>query len=105
MFKIKQNDTSPKIRATLKDSSNNAVNLIGASVRFHMKHENGREAVDSLATKINDENGIVEYAWQAGDTQIEGLHFAEFEVTYEDESVETFPNDNFIKIKITRGLG
>lgn len=104
MFKIKQNDTSPAIKATLKNYQNNPINLIGATVRFHMKHENGREAVDSLATVVDDENGIVEYSWQAGDTKYEGIHFAEFEVTYEDESIETFPNDSFIKVKITREL-
>lgn len=104
MFIIKQNDTSPAIVATLKDSSANTVNLIGATVRFHMKHENGRDAVDGLATVTDDENGIVQYSWQPGDTQYEGVHFAEFEVTYEDESIETFPNNGFIKIKIIREL-
>lgn len=104
MFKIKQNDTSPAIRATLKDSNGQVLNLIGASVKFHMKTENGRIAVDNTATIVDDENGIVEYNWANGDTKYEGLNYAEFEVTYEDESIETFPNDGYIKIKITREL-
>jgi len=36
-FKIKQNDTSPILAATLKDADGTAVNLNGASIRFHMR--------------------------------------------------------------------
>lgn len=101
MFIIKQNDTSPAIEAALQTPSKQAVNLTGASVLFHMMDEGGQILVANTATVVNSVGGIVKYEWQTGDTNTEGLCRAEFQVTYEDESIETFPNNGYIKIKIT----
>jgi uncharacterized protein YfaS (alpha-2-macroglobulin family) len=104
MFIIKQNDTSPVIQAKLRTSQNRPVNLIGATIAFHMKHENGTLKVNNPANIVDDEEGIVKYEWQTGDTSKEGVYYAEFQVTYEDESVETFPNNGYIKIRIVKEL-
>lgn len=104
MFTIKQNDTSPAIQAALKTPNKQPVNLIGATVRFHMRHESGTLKVSSDAIVVDDEAGIVKYEWKSGDTSKEGVHYAEFQVTYEDETVETFPNKDYIKIRITKEL-
>ena len=100
-FVIKQNDTSPSIEATLTNISGTAVNLNGSSVRFHMKNmSNNSLIVDQAATIVNAAGGIVRYAWQAADTQKPGLYNCEFEVTYTDTSIETFPNDDKIIVSI-----
>ena len=52
-FNIKQNDTSPSIRATLKDGSNAAVDLTGASVNFHMVSLEGVVVVNSAAVIVD----------------------------------------------------
>lgn len=101
MFIIKQNDTSPAIQAALKTPNKQPVNLIGASVIFHMKDETGRVLVSNTAVVVDDEAGIVRYDWVDGDTSSDGICFGEFQVTYEDDTIETFPNDGYIKIKIT----
>lgn len=101
MFTIKQNDTSPAIEAALKTPTKQAVNLIGATVMFHMMDEGGRVLVANTAVVVDDEAGLIRYDWRPGDTNAEGPCKAEFQVTYEDESVETFPNNGYIKIKIT----
>ena len=101
MFTVKQNDTSPAIQAALKTPNKQPVNLIGASIIFNMKDETGRVLVSNTALVVDDEAGIVRYDWTTGDTAFDGLCFGEFQVTYEDESIETFPNDGYIKIKIT----
>jgi len=100
MFTIKQNDTSPAIRALLNDANGNSINLIGAAVRFHMKDEWGDVIINNNAVLEDDENGIVRYDWLEGDLNVTGICYGEFEVTYEDESIETFPNDGYIKIKV-----
>ena len=69
-----------------------------------MKHESGTLKVSSDAIVVDQEAGIVKYEWKSGDTSKEGVHYAEFQVTYEDESVETFPNKDYIKIRITKEL-
>lgn len=101
-FYIKQNDTSPIIQATLKDASDELIDLTGASVRFHMrKIGNTTAKVDSAATVEDALNGVVSYAWQAADTDTIGTFQCEFEVTYIDGGIETFPNSKFITVEIT----
>lgn len=104
MFTIKQNDTSPAIRAALKTPNNKAVNLIGATVRFHMRNKNRKLLINKLAIVENQESGIVRYDWEPGDTNLHGICFCEFEVTYEDESIETFPNNDYIRIRIVEEI-
>ena len=100
-FYIKKNDTSPKMLATLQDASGVAVNLTGASVRFHLRTLDGLSTVvDAAATIVTAASGIVRYTWGAPDTATAGSYQAEFEVTYADASVETFPNDGYISVEI-----
>lgn len=104
-FYIKQNDTAPSIRATLKDGNGNAIDLSNATVRFHMKDLAGTIKVDAAANIIIPAtNGVVQYAWQSGDTDTTGTYYAEFEVTYSDGTIESFPNDGNIGILITKEL-
>ncbi len=100
-FYVKQNDTSPAMLATLQDAEGNAVNLTGATVRFHMRSVGGgNPVVDAAATVVTAASGIVRYNWVAADTDTVGTYQAEFEVTYADASIETFPNDGYIVVQI-----
>ena len=100
-FYIKQNDTGPAMLATLQDANGNAINLTGASVRFHMRSVGGgNPVVDAAATVVTAASGIVRYNWVAADTDTVGTYRAEFEVTYADASIETFPNDGYIVVQI-----
>lgn len=105
-FKIKQNDTSPGIEAILKDSDNNPINLTGASLRFIMAKYNSTELkVDASATIVTAAEGLIKYDWIIGDTDESGTFKAEFEVTYNDGTIETFPNDGYLTIEIDPELG
>lgn len=100
-FIMKQNDTSPSIEATLTDINGTAINLNDASVRFHMKNlSNNAVVVDAAATIVTAASGIVRYDWQSADTTKAGIYSCEFEVTYSDASIETFPNDEQIIVSI-----
>jgi hypothetical protein len=102
-FYIKQNDTSPKIRATLKDGDGDVINLEGSNVRFHMREVGGTTTVtDAAATIVSPASGgVVQYAWVVADTDTVGSYQAEFEVEYGDGSIETFPNNGYIRVEIT----
>lgn len=101
-FNIKQGDTFPSLRANLKDGSNEAIDLTGATVRFHMRPVGTAvAAIDAAATVISAGTGVVDYTWQAGDTATVGEYQAEFEVTYPGGEVETFPNGGFLSVKVT----
>jgi len=103
-FTIKQSDTSPSIQAVLQDSNSTAINLTGATVNFRMKLLGGTALLNEEMTVVEPLTGLVRYDWQDGDTSVAGTYFAEFEVTYSDLSVETFPNTGNIAIVITPEL-
>ena len=74
-FFVKQNDTSPTLDATLKDADNAAVDLSGATVRFHMrKVGKGTAVVDGAATVTGALTGQVRYAWSGSDTASIGTY-------------------------------
>lgn len=100
-FYIKQNDTSPAMLATLQDADGNAVNVNAGSVRFHMRAIGSTTViVDAAATIVDGVNGLVRYNWDATDTDTIGSYQAEFEVTYSDGTIETFPNNSYIRVEI-----
>jgi len=100
-FYVKQNDTSPFMLATLKDANEVAVDLTGASVRFHMRAVGASQVtVDADAVVTDAEAGIVKYEWDAADTDTVGSYQAEFEVTFVSGDIETFPNNGYIRVEI-----
>jgi len=99
-FTIKQGDTSPSLVANLVTPSRQPVFLGGASVLFHMRGRRSTGVLTAAATVVDAETGQVRYDWAEGDTAVAGDFEAEFEVTYADGSVETFPNEGYIDITI-----
>jgi hypothetical protein len=101
-FYVKQNDTSPSMLATLLDGYGVAIDLTASTVRFHMRLVGTDTAtIDSAAQIVEEDNGVVRYIWVAGDTSVVGSYEAEFELTYVDGSIETFPNNGYIGVEIT----
>lgn len=101
-FYIKQNDTAPSLKATLKDGDGNVINLTDASVRFHMRTVGGASSVVDAAATVNSPAtaGVVQYDWVAADTVTTGAYQAEFEVTYGNSKIESFPNNGYIRVQI-----
>jgi Rib/alpha/Esp surface antigen-like repeat protein len=87
-----QNDTYPPISGVLADENHVPVDLTECSVQFHMRNKETDElVVDSAALVDVPSSGEVVYAWKNGDLGVPGQYTAEFEVTYSDGGVETFP--------------
>lgn len=103
-FTIKQSDTSPAIQAELKDGNYSPINLTGATVNLHMKLLGSNVVFSRTMNIVNALSGIVNYYWEVGDTDVEGTYYVEFEVTYSDLSVETFPNTGNLIILIVPEL-
>jgi hypothetical protein len=114
-FYIKSYDTVPPIQATLEDGLGNRVNIEDADVLFVMRHitdpDSGRRPGPQLFAKPanNDQSGAptmgdVSYDWEEGDTDIPGGYRAEWEVTFSDGSVETFPNAGHVRVAIIEHL-
>ena len=100
IFPMKQNDTAPSLLYALSPAS---VDLTGATVRFSMRDRVlGTVKINRVATVIVTPTvtPTVRYDWQATDTDTIGFYEAEFEVTYANGKIETFPNSTFIPVNI-----
>jgi hypothetical protein len=106
---VKQGDTAPPVVRTLKDFDENPVNLTDADVVFNMRRIHGDQepVIEAGVVDIDGDptSGVVTYEWQPGDTDEAGGFYGEFEVTFDDGSVETFPNDGYVRIAIVAELG
>ncbi len=101
IFSIKRGDTSPAVRYALLPAT---IDLAGANVQFQMRSRFGVTIVDLPAVIITDLPPVVQYNWQAIDTATAGQFEAEFRVTYADGAIETFPNTEFIQIRIAEDV-
>lgn len=104
-FTIRQNDTLPALTASLEDFAGAKVNLSQATgVRFHLVTSDGlfTTKVNAAAAITDVANGGVSYTWQSADTSTPGAYYGEWEVTFVSGQVETYPNDGYISIRITR---
>lgn len=102
-FYIKRGDTSPKLIYTLSPP----VNLTGASVVFNMRKSGLANTVNRGAAAIvaPATAGVVSYGWTAPDTVLAGTFIGEFEVTYADGTIETYPNSGYLNVIISDDLG
>lgn len=106
-FSIKRNDTKPFIRAILQDADGNPVDLTtGSYIFFNMATNDntftpvisGNAAVSG--TTNGSIAGAVVYEWANGDTNRSGNFLGEFEVTFTDERVATFPSNHSFRLGI-----
>lgn len=105
-YTVKRGDTAPVVTDTLEDSTGAAVNLTGATVKFHMATWDLATVVIAAGTVTAigggalDASGGVQYQWQAGDTLLRGVYKAEWQVTFAGGAVETWPNDGYAVVDI-----
>jgi alkylation response protein AidB-like acyl-CoA dehydrogenase len=106
-FTLKQHDTSPALRYQLLTETGDPVDLAGVTgVRFRLAPSPAETArVDAEATVESATEGIVAYDWTAADTSKAGRFVAEWEVTYADGTVETFPNRGYLEVRVRPDLG
>lgn len=104
-FVIKRNDTRPYCRATLKDANGDAINGNAATVRFHMREPGATLLkVNAPAVWVDQLGGVAEYQWLPADTDTADVYEVEFEVTFGDGTVQTFPNEGFKSLRVARDL-
>lgn len=104
-FNIKQNDTRPAIQATLTAAASDVI----TSVQFRMSDKNGALKVNHsggiVTQPSSTSGGVVKYQWLTGDTDTAGDFRGEFEITFSDSRIETYPNRGYIAIHIEEALG
>lgn len=105
-FTMKANDTLPRLRSTLTYSDASVVDLTGSSVQFIMRTvDPGAPKVKAAAAIVTaSAPAVVEYTWAAVDTDSPGSYLGEFEVTFPDSRVRTFPTEGYFTIDILSDL-
>lgn len=109
-FIIKRNDTAPAMEARLLGKSLQPVPIAGATVVFNMRSASGTVVINRAPViLVEDLTGLVKYEWDAADTARSGTYQGEFEVTFADGRVETFPKSenavsNFITIVVSEDV-
>jgi len=95
----KQNDTKP-LEAILSDEDG-PVNLTGSTVVFSMWDAEKAIKVDERpVTLVAPLVGSVKWPPVAAETDTVGTFRGEFQVTFTDATVVTFPHNGYIAIKI-----
>jgi len=107
-FEIAQNDTSPTLVSTLMDG-HEPIDLSNATeIRFYMENEFKQVVIsEDLSGNVNPvalSDGRVEYIFTEEDTAETGWYEAEWQITYNDDSVETYPVDEKIDVHINRAI-
>ena len=94
---IKQGATVPKLLYAL---SPDTVSLENATVRFRLRQANGGTLIDTVVVPESNLPPVVGYAWAPGDTDVKGQYEGEFQVTYENGDIASYPSKGFIRIRV-----
>lgn len=110
IFKIKRNDTLPKLKLKVRAKGslgqNISYNMSGVTgTTFTMKDDCGNIKVYAQAGQfICQTGGTLQYTWQDGDTDTAGTYYGEFELNYATGDRMSLPQTDNIKIQIIDDL-
>ncbi|MCA0905126.1 hypothetical protein LCM27_01800 [Ruegeria marisrubri] len=99
---LKRGDTSPSLAWQVDVAPGQT--WVGANAKFRLRHKNGGQFLIDEDGVIDTQNNTLTYNWSIGDTDNDGEYLADFQVTFADQSKETFPSDGFIRVKIGPSL-
>lgn len=101
---IKQHDLLPILQFQLVDPSGVPADLTGASLTFSMASADMVPIISEKPAIITDAaTGMGVYVWEAGDTDLAGLHRGEVTATYAGLMV-TYPNNGYFHIRMLPDL-
>lgn len=102
-IRVKANDTRPFDGVLMANGS--PVDLTGVlGIQFLMRPAGGGALKGGAAVVLDARAARVRYVWQTVDLQTPGVFRAEFQVTFGDGTVETYPNGEYIDIVVMADL-
>jgi hypothetical protein len=106
VFHIKLGDTEPPLETTLwRGTSSTPASLVGATqVKLIITTRPGVTPDQYIGTVVSASGGTVRYEWVGNEFLTAGTYIAEWQVTYNDGSIATFPNDKEFHIIVRADL-
>jgi BppU N-terminal domain len=108
---VKAGNNGPSIRRTLIDPDTGfPLDLTGAAALFVVTNYTKTPAFSGDAIIEDAENGVVRYDFSADDTAEAGTFWAEFQITFAEGQIMTYPAGNseslrnYIRLYIVDGL-
>ena len=101
-FTTKQADTRTALKATLTTAEGSTPTDV-KSVSFRMADTIFTNKIfRAVDIEALPEVGVI---FTAGEVAVPGSYYGEFVVEYNDDKIETFPNQGYIEIQILKNLG
>lgn len=106
-FFLRRGDRTSPLRRTLVDFDGNPIDLTSKTVKFYLANAQTEVFVvnGSVITPVDAVNGVVQYEWEPGTTDVAGNYLGEFTTTDPDGLVQSFPNAGYIEVQITKRPG
>lgn len=99
-YTIKEGDRDPAIEATLERDGSPYDLLTAQRVDIVIGALRDPPVVDAQTTIVDAASGVVEYAWQSGDTDEPGTYRTEWVVTTATGDEATFPDGGYKTVTI-----
>jgi L-ascorbate metabolism protein UlaG (beta-lactamase superfamily) len=100
---LKAGDTQPTLKVQLYEEDEHK-DITGFTCTLRVRNNKDETLIlDETMSAVSERNGVVKYAWQAGDTDVAGLHDAEVSITDGTDTI-TYPNDGYFQIDINETL-
>jgi hypothetical protein len=96
---LKQGDLAPKLIGDLNADVN------GATVVAKLRRVHTTTTMSKTCSITDATNGIVEYQWIAGDTDVPGSYIVEFLVTFSGSIPERYPQRSYRELSILPKVG
>jgi hypothetical protein len=99
-FSIKIGDTRPDLEAQLwAGEDQTPVDLTNTTIRLLVRRRGAGYTAYSVSI-VTPSQGRVKRVWNGTEFTVSDIYYAEFEVTFPDATIGTYPNDDTFRIKV-----
>lgn len=103
-YTFKRGDNAVGMQSVLLKPNGSPEDLTNAEVKFIMRRGSSVPRIDRLIDIVDEEGGEVRVVFTAAELAVVGLHKAEYEATYPDGRVQSYPSNDYIVIHIIEDL-
>jgi hypothetical protein len=98
---IKQGDLYPPLRIDTNADVTGATSKVAKMRKVH----GSTITTKTLTTSGDPTQGILEYTWIAGDTDVPGTYLVEAIVTFASGAIQRFPQRSYLEVHIRPKVG